>query len=256
MIQIIDNKNRSSLSEGRSYQMGFAFLKKTGDGKYETIQPISPCKDYLNDVIFAEHTNKPISAYGCKLDGKQNIFDEHFGYIAISICKYKYDSNYNGEKHQKDVERLKTNHKKLEYFMNQIEEYFDLDPYFNTMISEVSDNLYLVEVPLIWTNSTYMISLYSLLLRVGQFYEDTKESPIKWLENFKAFLDDVSLVKQSLPKLKDIIKYGPLPQDFSNLRGDSSTHNLGIVSYELDYSQFKSKSNESNEAKDTKEATN
>jgi hypothetical protein len=243
MIQIINNKSRSSLSEGRSHQMGFAFLKKVKDETFETIQPISPCKDYLNDVIFAEHTNKSISAYGCNLKGKQDIFDKNFGYIAISICPYKYKNSYNTTTYLKDVERLKENHKNLELFINQIEEYFNLDSFNNTTIVEVSDNLYFIEVPIIWTMSTYMISLYSLLLRVGQFYQDTTKDPIEWLEKFNAFIDDVSLVKQSLPKLKNIIKYGPLPQDFSNLRGDSSTHNLGIVSYNLDYSQLINKNN-------------
>jgi hypothetical protein len=238
MIQIINQQCRSKLGEGRSYQMGFAFLKKVKDETFETIQPISPCKDYLNDVIFAEHTNKPISAFGCKLSGKQDIFDKEFGYMAISICKYKYPSNYDTNKYPIDVKRLKDNREKLESFINQIEEYFNLDWFNNTTIVEVSDNLYFIEVPIIWTKSTYMISLYSLLLRVGQFYEDTTIDPIEWLEKFNAFLDDVSLVKQALPKLKNILKYGPLPQDFSNLRGDTSTHNLGIIAYKLDYSQL------------------
>jgi len=236
MIKIIDSQNRDVLSEGRSYQMGFAFLKKLNDNTFETIQPISPCKDYLNDVIFAEHTNKPISAYGCKLDGRQDLFDDKFGYMVISICKYKYDHNYNDQQHQIDIDKLKVNHKKLEFFINQIEEHFDLDPYTNTMISEVDNNLYLVEVPVIWTKSTYMISLYSLLLRVGQFFEDVTKDPVKWLETFNSFMEDVTLVKQALPKLKDILKYGPLQQDFSNLKGDTSTHNLGIISYQLNYS--------------------
>ena len=52
MIQIINKQCRSKLCEGRSYQMGFAFLKKLDNNTFETVQPISPCKDYLNDVIF------------------------------------------------------------------------------------------------------------------------------------------------------------------------------------------------------------
>jgi len=238
MIQIINKQCRSKLCEGRSYQMGFAFLKKLDDNTFETVQPISPCKDYLNDVIFAEHTNKSISAYGCSLSGKQDLFDKSFGYMAISICDYKYKSNYTTKKYPKDIKRLKENYKNLEFFINQIEEHLNLDSFDNTTIIEVSDNLYFIEVPVIWTKSTYMISLYSLLLRVGQFYNDTTKDPIKWLETFNSFMEDITLVKQALPKLKDILKYGPLDQDFSTLRGDTSTHNLGIVSYELDYSSF------------------
>jgi len=238
MIQIINKQCRSKLAEGRSYQMGFAFLKKLDDNTFETVQPISPCKDYLNDVIFAEHTNKSIIAYGCKLDGRQDLFDKSFGYMAISICDYKYNSDYTTKKYPKDIERLKENYKNLEFFINQIEEHLNLDSFDNTTIIEVSDNLYFIEVPVIWTKSTYMISLYSLLLRVGQFYNDTTKDPIKWLETFNSFMDDITLVKQALPKLKNILKYGPLDQDFSTLTGDSSTHNLGIVSYNLNYTQF------------------
>lgn len=96
-----------------------------------------------------------------------------------------------------------------------------------------------IELPLIWCDSTYMISLYSLLLRAGQTYGDISIDPFKFLEDNKGYKEDISLIKSALPKLRDIIKYGPLKQDFSNLRGDNSTHNLGIVAYKLDYEQFK-----------------
>jgi hypothetical protein len=240
MIKIINNQDRNILSEGRSNNMGFAFCNNTNGDDYETIQPISPCKDYLNDVIYNERTGLSISAHGLHLKDKQGLFDNtKWAYLAIAICPYKYKHSYNEKGFIDEKENLSKYHKHLEYFINYFEELLNIDIKSNTIISEVEDNLYLVEVPLIWTESTYMISLYSLLLRAGQTYNDTSVDPFKFLEDNKCYQPDISLIRNSLPKLKDIIKYGPLPQDFSTLKGDTSTHNLGIVSYKLDYPSLK-----------------
>ena len=238
MMQIINNQDRNILSEGRSNNMGFAFCKVLNGDDYETIQPISPCKDYLNDVIFAENTDKPISAHGLHLKGKQGILESELVYMAISICPYKYKHTYNEKDFIVEKDRLAKYHKHLEYFINYFEELLNIDIKSNTIISEVSDNLYLVELPKIWAESTYMISLYSLLLRAGQTYDDTSINPLEFLKSNKIYQPDVSLVKSSITKIEEILKYGPLPQDFSTLKGDTSTHNLGIVCYKLDYKQF------------------
>ncbi len=240
-IKLINNHNRSVLGEGRSNNMGFAFCKALNNDEYETIQPISPCKDYLNDVIFAEVTNKPISAYGLHLKGAQGIFKGEHAYIAISMCPYKYDHTYNKTQLIEDKAKLSKYHKHLEFFINYFEELLGIDTYNNTIITEVEDNLYVIELPLIWCESTYMCSLYTLLLRAGQNYNDMSLDPMKYLESNNVYKDDIGLVKSALPKLKDIIKHGPLKQDFSILKGDTSTHNLGIVGYKLDYSAFKTK---------------
>lgn len=236
MIKIINNQKRSILCEGRSNQMGFAFCKHINGDDYETVQPISPCKDYLNDVVYAEHTDKPISAYGLHCKGKQGLFNKQ-AYLVISICPFKYDHSYNTTTMLDDIARLDKYHKYLEEFINYFEEALGVDMESNTMITKVEDNLFLVELPTIWTESTYMISLYSLLLRVGQFYNNRDINPMEYLETFKDFQPDISLIKSALPKLKLILANGPLPQDFSELQGDSSTHNLGIVGIQLNYSK-------------------
>jgi hypothetical protein len=238
-IKLKNTHNRSVLSEGRSNNMGFAFCKNTNGDEYETIQPISPCKDYLNDVIFAEVTNKSITAYGLSLKGSQGLFKGKQAYIAIAMCPYKYKNPYNDKGFLEDKARLAKYHKHLESFINYFEELLGIDAETNTIITEVEDNLYVIELPLLWTESTYMISLYSLLLRAGQTYDDISVDPMKFLEDNKGYQEDISLVKSALPKLNDIIKYGPLKQDFSILQGNTSTHNLGIVAYKLDYSSFK-----------------
>lgn len=239
VIKLTNNYSRDSLGEGRSNNMGFAFCKNTNGDEYETIQPISPCKDYLNDVIFAEHTNKAITAYGLSLKGSQELFKGKQAYMAISMCPYKYDKPYNTKEFLEDKARLAKYHKHLESFINYFEELLGIDSHTNTIITEIEDNLYLIELPLLWCESTYMISLYSLLLRAGQTYDDMSIDPMKFLEDNKCYQEDISLVKSALPKLRDIIRYGPLKQDFSILQGNTSTHNLGIVAYKLDYSSFK-----------------
>ena len=143
MMQIINNQDRNILSEGRSNNMGFAFCKVLNGDDYETIQPISPCKDYLNDVIFAENTDKPISAHGLHLKGKQGLFEGELAYMAIAMCPYKYDNTYNKKELVEDIAKLAKYHKHLEYFINYFEEILGIDAKLNTIITEVSDNLYL-----------------------------------------------------------------------------------------------------------------
>jgi len=51
-MQIDVLHKRNNLAEGRNFGMGFGFLKKLSNTKYKTIMPISPCKDYINDVLY------------------------------------------------------------------------------------------------------------------------------------------------------------------------------------------------------------
>ena len=225
MITLIDKQDRRKLNEGRSYQMGFAFLKKTGNQEYETVIPITACKDYLNDVVWSEHVDKEISAHGLHYS-KVGIFDGNTAYMVISILPNLYGSEYDGQK--EDTKNLQENFKVLQEFMNYIEQLLLLDV--KTSIEEIEHNKYLVTFSYEWCKGTYLISLYTLLLRAGQFYKEG--DPLEFLEKFSRG-QDTYMVQQMYPKLKKLIEKGFVQQDLATMFGGTQVHNCGIIGYEF-----------------------
>lgn len=227
MIQIKDNQNRLKLNEGRNYQMGFAFCKKVDDNTFETVQPISPCKDYLNDVVYSENTGKPCSVFGLTTK-KENIFTEDYVYMAIAICRHYYDIRSEKNDHYKDYEkdtvRFKTNINNVVALLNFVEAEFGLDKY--TTITEVEDK-YLFKIPVFWTKYVYLISLYSLLVRLAQYY-DGKVTPKEFLSTYKEDLDKQRW-EGAQPAYNHLITTKVLIDDpkFTN---SYSVHNSGICS--------------------------
>jgi len=164
-MKIINNQNRSVLHEGRNYGLGFAFLRKIDDETFETIQPISPCKDYLNDVVYSEATGKPFSAWGLNTS-KQDIFDDGRAYMAISVCKMgKSLSAYLG--YDDELELMAKNGDNMAEFIHKIESKLGIS---KTKFTRVSDNLKLLDMDTQWVAATYLISLYALMLRVALHY--------------------------------------------------------------------------------------
>lgn len=231
-INIIETKDRSILSEGRSTGMGFAFLKKE-ENNYSTVQPLSPCKDYLNEIVFTENTGIPSKAHGLVYKEKNNIFTK-FAYLAIKIVdkngNYYYSSNI-----ENDKQLLKNNYKKIQNFINQIEELFEIKS--RTIIISANDNYFLVKLPINWCKSTISISLYSLLLRVALVYENEK-SPLEYLKEYSYNQEDRSLLNSAIPRLENLLKEKILPDQpiFSEDSAKNyswSPHDIGILSYKL-----------------------
>lgn len=225
---IKDIHDRKKLSEGRNYGLGFAFLKKLKNN-YECIMPITACKDYLNDVIFTEKTGISISAYGLTSE-KNNIFEKDKGYLVLSTLHYKNGSKYSDFDEEKEL--LNNNYKNLQVFLNKFEELLGWE---KSILSFVEDNMILVELSINWCKTTYGISLYTLLCRVGRWY-DGEENVLSYLENFDKFSPDVYLCTSSLPKIKKFIENKPIEQDFDIKKilenPITFVHNKGILNYE------------------------
>lgn len=224
-FKIIETGSRDILNEGRQNQMGFAFLKDLGKNKFKTLNAISPCKDYLNDVVYSEQTGKNCSAYGLTTN-KENIFNGVEAYLAVKICPNLNGTPYQGQ--DEDTKNLNENFKKMEEFINHFEEKLKLD--IKTIVNKVSDNLFHVKISNYWVQYTYLISLWSLLLRCGQFYKDGDKD--KFLSTFSK-LNDSYNVANTIPKLNRLID-GELPkQNWENFYGGVDVHNTGIVSFKF-----------------------
>lgn len=221
-FEFTDEQDRGKLSEGRNYGMGFALCKRVGKN-IATTMPISPCKDYLNDKVFSEHTGKPWDAHGLHTE-RQNIFEFGEAYMAFSICGRGARNPSSYGNYEKEINTLEKNWQNLEKFINQVEEKFKFKQ--KTKIVRLGKNKYLTIFSLDWVAGTYLISLYSLLLRAGFFY--IEGDVVKYMENYKECNDDVYLMKTALPKIKKMLDGNIPKQDLNNIH---SPHNEGIISF-------------------------
>lgn len=256
MIKIIDNKDRNVLKEGRNLGIGFAMLKKIDKDTYETVNPISPCKDYLNEVIFTENTSFPSMGYGLKYPEKNNIYGKYYAYMVVKVLpkfgKETYDDKIDGIPVSKLRDIFKKKYKTVMKFLNEFEEELGLR---KTKIIKAENDYFLVIFDKKWCVSTYSISLYTLLFRIGRLYQnegvrdfikifDNNQNPHQdsyYLRTLKNLIHDILKFK-TLPKnnyericetIKKSLKYTP---DYYY-----SPHHLGIIGYYSDYCSKRNK---------------
>lgn len=236
-MEIIDKQNRYVLSEGRNSGIGFAFLKRLDSEKYETVQPFSPCKDYLNEVVFTEKYNVPTKAHGLNYPKKLNIFTE-VGYLGFKIMVSKQNNyGFNTKGVDSDIENLNSNFHNIQLFLNLIEDKLGINP---SLIKKVDSNLYIVQLDTKWIISTPTISLYTLLLRIAQYYDGDSDI-INFIEKYskETTTQDKSLATALLPKFTTILDKGILPPQpkFSLPPVDkpytSSPHGYGIIGFNM-----------------------
>ncbi len=219
MHQLIDQQNRAVLNEGRVRGIGHAFCRRDGD-TFITAYPISPCKDYLSDQIFSEWTGKPFQAYGLSAH-KQNLFDTH-AYLATKVCKAgaKAEAKYEG--YDDDVKRLDDNWPNVQTLLNWFEDAFGVE---HSTFIPIASNAYVVKLPLFWTRGTYLISLYTLLLRAALFYGG-KADVMTFLETVQS--EDRYLLNDVLPKIRRMLAGERPEQDLNALK---DVHNTGIKGF-------------------------
>lgn len=221
--KLINTLDRSKLAEGRNFGFACTTLLKKKNTLTVTTCPLTACRDFLNDIIWTQSTKKPYSIYGLKSEYVEGLFEKNRAYLLISIEKQGRDLkeylNY-----KRDYETLKKNYKNLEKAINWFEKQFKIKS--KTKIEEIEENRYLCIVPIFWTQGTYRISLYTLLLRTLMFWE--QGDIIEFLKNFKHDASDTYIINGALPKIKIMLE-GCIPeQDMSSI---ISPHNMGILSY-------------------------
>lgn len=228
-MKLINNFTRKSLLEGRSFQMGFAFCRRKDKLTFETVHPISPCKDYLNDVFVAETAQRGVDQYGLNYNPSEPILTGDRAYITFAICTYK-----NGDKYpnfDKDSKNLTDNIGNIQKFINNFEKLLKIK---KLSIIKIVDEGFIIAFSPEWLKGGYAISLLSLLLRVGQWY-DGEENVIEYLKEFYQNSDDVYIVKSVLLKIETLIKNGMPQEDATAYKALTSNqiHNGGILSKQL-----------------------
>ena len=218
-----DKQPRSVLSEGRNYGVGYALCKRTGS-HLETVGPISPCKDYLNDEVYSNHTGKPYGAWGYSAKDRK-LWEAGRAYVAFAICAQgaRIPSKY--PKMDRDLKAILDNWKNVESFLNDFETHCGCPT--PTRIIKINDNMYVADADLFWVKWTYLISLYTLMIRNAIYY-DGKGSIIKFLEGVDGY--DTPMLNSVMAKIKAVYA-GKVP-DHSWSSG-CSWHDAGIQSFKF-----------------------
>jgi len=231
-----DVQDRNKLGEGRSFQLGFGFCKRMENGEFHTVNAISPCKDYLNDVVYTEQTGKAFSA--CGLNTKvNNIFkDVEHAFLAMKVMPEKGGNcnwGYSDTKMEADRKNLRENYKNVEYFINYIEDELKVGKHTIIRQSANDPDMFLLSVPLWWCRTTHLISMYSLFVRGAQFYKGIQDkSPLKYLEEFNEPSDKHNW-RRAFEKYQYFKENGPVIVEPSELTGAGSIHGSGICSLKL-----------------------
>jgi hypothetical protein len=222
--EFLELDTRHKLGEGRDYGVGFCLCTRDNN-KIVATQAISPCRDYLNDCIYSEHTGQPYNAYG-QDSVKTGLFDDGKGYTVFGVCKKGPRNPQEYGNYKKDYNSLDKNHEALQSLVNQIEKNIKVKKL--TEIIKLKDNRYLAIHDTFWGRYTYLISLYSFILRAGIHYE--KGDAIDYFDNGPYDYGDKYMWPNIKPKLISLMNGNVPVQDLENLH---NVHGTGIYTFKF-----------------------
>lgn len=211
---------RSSLTEGRDYGLGFSLAKRVGDELHQAY-PISPCRDYTSDYVYAEATGKECAMYGVSAK-KSGLFDNGV-YVLFSVCKQRCwrESEYPG--YDKDMKDIENNIDFIQESARWFEKQLGVEG--KTKIHKLGTNLYAAEAPAWWASHTYLLSLYTLIIRCSLPMKDG--DPIKCLENPPK--GDASNAAVALPRVKMMFEGVRSTKKIDEFYDSSQVHNYGGI---------------------------
>lgn len=221
-------QDRKELCEGRNYGVGFA-IARPEDNQVVLLMPISPCKDYLNDIVWSEHTGKSGENCGLK-SSPQQAFDTGIACMVVAICHYQCGSNY--QKYDKEIKYLDDNLDKLCEFIIFFERHINASkkgPIILTTAVKAETNRYVFYFDPIWVSAIYMISFYSMLIRMGVeggWGERGPSDPMEFLKTCEC--TDRGRCNKSMVGKIDKILSGDIPTP--SMHDISRPHGQGLMS--------------------------
>lgn len=233
-IVVHEKHNRGVLFEGRSTGMGFAMLKKISDSEFHTVNPASPCKDYLNEVIFTENFGFPTAGCGLKYPTVNGIFDEDTVYVGMRFMPNKNGSYGYSKSIDEDIKRVETNKDNILKFLHFFEEALGIS---KSELIFAKDKWFVLKGDKAWAKSTHGISLYTLLFRISPYYNGDK-TPEEFLASSDIPKVEEYLCRGVVPKIKLILAAKKLPPQrvpntpYKPPTGVYSPHNAGILGWD------------------------
>lgn len=191
-IKWLDNPSAAGISQIYSSGTKFCFISEN----YEQCHSLVYCKDFLQDVILACLRNKSVSIYGFTYNPSKSP--------KIYMDKCRLALAHNDKTFPSRIESTVD-------FVNQFAKKIKLVPTIATEVNKPRGSSYafVTEGSKMWMNSPPLISLYSLLLRVGLSHKkgtdfmETIDGVIK--NKIKTFGSNDSYYLQSAKKAIDRI---------------------------------------------------
>ena len=155
----VEFKGDGGFGEAHSYGLEYSLLsKRKNTNGYVAIHSPVLCKDFLSDLLWAEHTNNRVSIYGFSWRGGQrksfNIKTKKTFRLGIRL------------KGRRGLyENLEA--PKLQEFLNEFEDLVGLP---HSKVLHINDREAVVEFDKEWTTQPVRVSLFTLLVRVGLRY--------------------------------------------------------------------------------------
>lgn len=179
---------------------------------YEQCHQFVWCKDYLHDVIYSKINNKPIKIFNFCFDPKKNN-NPSIKKIKLCIADTKNKYLYDKIKHCIDLLNkieLKLCMKKSKYLLCK-----------NIPKNYSNGSMIIIEGDKRWLSSPPMISLYSMLIRIGFCHSKSNsyKTTFKKIINKKLTLyqpKDLYNLKSSLNGIKTILQHNDKNIFFKN----------------------------------------
>ncbi len=145
--------------------------------------------------------------------------------MTMAVCKLgaANQSIYDGW--QKEVDLVTANIKQIEKFMRMFDEKFGQKNLTN--IYDHSENLWVVEFPVFWSKATYLISLYSLVIRCCPYW-DGQTDIMEWLYGKGDVCPEWTKFKTAKPKIEAILAGKMVEQTAETLDNGNGVHGRGI----------------------------
>jgi hypothetical protein len=228
MIVKLSEICRTTLSEGRDYGVGYAFAKRLSLRTFEASQPLSACKDFLNDEVYCEKLKTSYTKYGQKSFYK-DLFTDKYAYILVSFLnKNNCNKLEESEKYKKDLKYFNDNISNILNTVKILERERKL-PSRSKLYKTNIENVYLIKLPSFWVRNTYLISLYTLLLR-NSWNSIEKQDLKNYLKNNRTFSSDIYLLNNKV--IDYLVKDFAKDENLSSLDiPEGCPHNKGFINY-------------------------
>lgn len=157
VVKLVRAPNKGYNEIMQSLSVKFSFVKKDGDTFTEMFAPVK-CRDFLGDVLHAEHTKTKFSIYGFSYDGTTQKIDDDMTRLVMLFpsedTKKIFQSNM--------------------WILAEIEEEAGL---FNAKFYDVeeSPSVLIVEAPSFWQKTIWKISLFSFILKAMCYKYETND---------------------------------------------------------------------------------
>ena len=192
------------------YSMGFEFaFMSPQEGVYKQATPFVYCKDFLHDAVWALLNKKETSIYSFKYDPEKNLALD-LERTALCMRNTKYRSQ----------ERIEKMRESCVSFLHEIEDKLGFEPCEIYPVEHKAGPCWLILADKGWQHAPPLLSLFTLLVRVGCFHDPKKKSADDTLELVKkgevkvsdnpeyAGSRDTSYLKQAEKGVAAIFKHG------------------------------------------------